>query len=230
MMGGVTVADDEQRIAAPKLRIERRAQRPRRKHAAIADAATAVDHGHCKILGERAVLQAVVHDDDAGALCLRQPGAGDAVARDDGRRRACEQQRLVADLVRGVRVRLDSLRPGDAAAITAGEEEYVFAGRGQHLRDGDGGRRLAGAAEGEIADADDRHAGADAPVSHATRCHHSVARGQRRQQGRREPRLAPPEAGLTHVRCPGADLAAVSISTDKARVLASCDRARRRAR
>ena len=158
----VALADDQQRVGALKLRVERRAQRPGREHAAIADAAAAVDHGHGEILGERAVLQAVVHDDDAGALRLRQRGAGDAVARDDGRRRAREQQRLVADLGRAVRVRLDPFRSGDAAAIAAGEEEHVLAGRGQHLRDGDGGRRLAGAAEGEIADADDRHAGARA--------------------------------------------------------------------
>ena len=39
------LADHQQRIAARKLRVERRAQGTGGKHAAIADAAPAVDHG-----------------------------------------------------------------------------------------------------------------------------------------------------------------------------------------
>ena len=64
------VADDQQRIAALELRVERRAQRTGRKHASIADAAPAIDDGDGEVLGQRGILQAVIHDDDAGASAL----------------------------------------------------------------------------------------------------------------------------------------------------------------
>ena len=61
------VADHDQRLRAIELRAERRAQRPGRDHAAVADAAPRIDHEDGEILGQRRVLEAVVHDDDARA-------------------------------------------------------------------------------------------------------------------------------------------------------------------
>ena len=43
-LGGVAIADDDQRVGASKLRRQRRAQRTRGKHASIAETALAVDH------------------------------------------------------------------------------------------------------------------------------------------------------------------------------------------
>ena len=94
----LAVADHQQRVGARELRIERRPQGSGRKHARIAEAAPSVDDRQGEILGERCILQAVVHDDDAGAGRARGLRASDAVARDDGRRHARQQQRLVADL------------------------------------------------------------------------------------------------------------------------------------
>src|SRR5262249_55444671 len=75
-----------------------RPQRTGRNDPAVADAAPGVDHEHRKILDERGIVEAVVHDDDARAG--GDGGALDAVARHNGRRRAREQQRLVAHVPR----------------------------------------------------------------------------------------------------------------------------------
>ena len=56
--------------------------------------------------------------------------------------------------------RIDPQRPGQRAAIAAAQEGRPFSRRLQHARDRERRRRLAGAAHGRIADADDRHAGA----------------------------------------------------------------------
>ena len=92
----------------------------------------------------------------------RRLRAGDAVACDDGRRHARQQQRLVADLRGRVGMRIDHFRTGEAAAIAAAQTKRPLAGRLQHFGEHHRGRRLAGAAEREIADAQHRHAGARA--------------------------------------------------------------------
>ena len=76
-------ADDHHRVRALELARERRAQRAGRNHAAVADAAPAVDHQDCDILDERRVLEAVVHHDDARAQRRGRLGAADAVAGGD---------------------------------------------------------------------------------------------------------------------------------------------------
>ena len=93
------VADHQQRVDALELRIERRAQRPGRKHHAVADAAPRHrPRAIVEIFCQRRILQAVVHHDDVGACASRGLRAGDAVARHDRRRGLREQQRLVADV------------------------------------------------------------------------------------------------------------------------------------
>ena len=92
--------DDDHRLCAIKLQAERRPQRTSRDDVAVADAAAAVDDNDAEVLGKRGVLQAVVHHHDARAGELREFRAGDAVARHDGGREPCQQQRLIADVAR----------------------------------------------------------------------------------------------------------------------------------
>ena len=105
--------NDQDGMRPRKLRLERRAQGPGGKDATVADAARAVHHQNGQVLGERWVLKAVVHDHDAGAACTREIRAQDAVARHDRRRKACQQQRLVADLAAVCRA--GSTRTGPAS-------------------------------------------------------------------------------------------------------------------
>ena len=78
-------------------------------------------------------MEPIVHDDDARA---RGNGSAlDAVARHDGRRRAREQERLVAHVVRAMTRRIDPDRAGEDAAVAATEEDRPLARRRQHARD-----------------------------------------------------------------------------------------------
>ena len=196
------LADHDQRLRAIELRAERRAQRPGRNDPAVADAAPGIDHQHGKILGQRRVLEAVVHDDDAGAGRDRRLRALHAVARNDGRRGARQQQRLVADVGGAMLRRIDPHRAGEPPAIAAGEEHRPSRRRPASIaRHRQRGRRLAGAADGRIADADDRHAGA------SRRCAPADARRPRR----RSPRSAPasrPRAPLCRHQNGGSRMAA----------------------
>ena len=99
--------DHDQRMGARELRGERRPQRTSRDHPAIADGAPGVDDEHRKVLGERGILEAVIHDDDARAGSDCHAGAADAIARHDGRRDARQQKRLVAHLAGAVPSRVD---------------------------------------------------------------------------------------------------------------------------
>ena len=150
----------QQRIGTLELSAQRRPQRAGRDHLAVADAAPGVDHQHREILGQRRILKPVIHDDDAGAGGDCEARAGNARSRHHGRRRARQQQRLVADLGRTMPGGIDRERTGKLAAIAAAEERGPLAGRHEHAGDRKRGRRLAGAADGQIADADHRHAGA----------------------------------------------------------------------
>ena len=75
-------------------------------------------------------------------------------------RNAClarNQQRLVAELL-GASLRVDAGGKLALAAIASAEHIHTQPARGEGLGQGDGERRLARAAGGEIADADDREA------------------------------------------------------------------------
>src|SRR5262249_57158649 len=105
------------RMGRRELRIERRPQRTGRYDPAVADAAPGVDHEQRKVLGERGIVKPIIHDDDA-----RAGGYGsalDAVPRHDGRRRAREQERLVAHVVRALARRIDQDRAPKAPALAA---------------------------------------------------------------------------------------------------------------
>ena len=73
-VAALPVADDEHGVGARQLRGERRAQRAGRQHAAIADAHSAIDDDQAQILGERGILEAVIHDDAVGAGGPRAAG------------------------------------------------------------------------------------------------------------------------------------------------------------
>ena len=85
-----------------------------------------------------------------------EPCARDAVAADHGRRGGGEQQRLVADGRRVVLAEVDEERPLGRAAIAAGEVARLEAAPLGDPRQRQAGRRLARAADDEIADADHR--------------------------------------------------------------------------
>ena len=156
------VADHDQRIGAGKLRRQRRAQGTGGKHAAIAEAAVAVDHDQRGILGDRGILETVVHQDHAGALRARQRDAVDAIARDHHRNRPRQHQRLVADIGRDMARGIDLDRPVQSPAIAAAEHHRRLAEIAQQLGQRQHRRGLAGAADVIIADAKHGDAGVKA--------------------------------------------------------------------
>ena len=102
-------------------------------------------------------MKPVVHDDDARAASSRGFGARHAIARNNGRCQPREQKRLVADGGGGMHGGIDTHRPGQASAVAAAQEEKAFVRRKKEVPDRERRRRLARAADGEIADADHRH-------------------------------------------------------------------------
>ena len=76
--------------------------------------------------------------------------------------------------------------PAHAAAIAAGQQRRLAARAREQFGDRDRGRRLAGAAEREIADADDRHAGALRLRRACATPRRAVERAERRQQRRQQ--------------------------------------------
>ena len=138
-VGGVTIAHDQQRIGAGKLRGEWRTQGPAGKDARIADAAPRVDHGKGEILGQRAVLQAVVHHDHIAERGAER-GAGDAIRRDDAGRGLRQKQRLVSDIPGCVPSRVDLDRTFQPAAIATGQEDRPSLAEQEKPRDLDGCR------------------------------------------------------------------------------------------
>src|SRR5262249_58296540 len=88
--------------------------------AAVAGAARGVDHEQRKVLDGRGIVKPVVHDDDA---CAGGNGSAlDAVPRHDGRRRAREQERLVAHVVPPIARRGGPDGTRKAPAVATAEE------------------------------------------------------------------------------------------------------------
>ena len=65
-------------------------------------------------------MESVVHHDDAGAGELGEFRAGEAVARDDGRRQPGQEQRLVADIGGVMDRRIDAHGSGEARRHSRG--------------------------------------------------------------------------------------------------------------
>ncbi len=122
---------------------------------------------------------------------------GQAPAADPDRRAgaARDQQRLVADL-RGRRCRADREHRVAAAPMAARDHAWAPAGLLQRLHERDHGRRLAGAADDEVADDQHRHRRALRAASPRQRREQRVEPGQRQQQPHRRRRARlPPVAG-----------------------------------
>ena len=81
------------------------------------------------------------------ALLEEEPGASRPVAADDRRRRGGKEQRFVADEGGVVDGRVDEERPLRRAAIARGEEARLQAAPPRDLRQREGCRGLAGAAD-----------------------------------------------------------------------------------
>ena len=167
---------------------------------------------------QRRVLVAIVHHDQLNAIGLHGAGAGGAILRDPAFAGGGEHQRLVAHFAGRVACGIDAVGAFERAAIAARE-----AGGAQALgrvvgADDFGHGRLAGAAEREVADADDgeacveRGGGADAALA-CIAVEHRQGRHQQlghRRGGARALVGDAPEIGLTHWRRPCAWPAAAS--------------------
>jgi hypothetical protein len=140
----------------------RLAQRPGGQETTVA-AAALVEDEDLDVAAEREVLQPVVGDDGVDAVVGLQQGmgGGHAIAADDHRhaRAPREKQRFVADVVRCVvRCHPPGHVVGRAAPAVATRDDARHAPRcTQRLDDREHGRRLAGAADEQVADDDHRH-------------------------------------------------------------------------
>jgi len=152
---------------------------------AIADGAASVEDGDRERFFEIGVLQSVVHDDDIGAqrrMRFDEACACGAVAGDDDGAIARDQAGLVADAGGGVMIAIDEMRPFGGAAVAAREYHGCVTTRPEAGYDFAHKRRLAGAAGGEVSDADHRQ---DRDVfrrcGHAMGGERSIQRGYGRQ-------------------------------------------------
>ncbi len=161
---------------------QRRAQRAGGEDAAVAEAAVAVDHDQADVLGNRRVLETIIHQDHGRALRLRQRDAVGAITRDHDRHRAGQHQRLVADIIGAVPRGIDPDRAAQPSAITAAEHDRRLAEIAQQLGQRQHRRRLAGAADVIIADADHGNAGLKSLALHALRGDQAIERAERHQQ------------------------------------------------
>ncbi len=193
-VGGIAVADGEQRIGLAHLLAKRRAHRSARHEVAVADAAARVDDDECIIEGQPGALEAVIHDNEVGALFHQLHRALHPLAGNDGQRLAGEQQGLVSDGAGTVVVRIDDGGDIERATIAAREETGFQAARLGGAGKRNRRRRLAGPADSEIADADDRHRhlGA-AAVAHAPSGNQPIEARHRPQRIGAPIRLRPPE-------------------------------------
>ena len=196
----LVAADHDERADQRRLDRKRRAQGTGWKAEAVAEAGLAVDHCEGEILDERRVLQPVVEQQDLGARFNRPPGARDAVRADPARRDPREEQRLIADRGGVVERQIDLNRLDAARSAIAARQEGDMAPVGdQHARQRDRGRRLAGPARDEIANADNRRAGSRAGLAHAARRDRPVKRpGRLKHAGERRRLPGGPEAGRPH--------------------------------
>src|SRR6185437_9956690 len=102
------------------------------------------------------ILKAIIHDDDTRSSGDRESRSGEAIAGDDGRGKPRQQNRFIADIASAMQGGVDAHRAGEPPAITAGQKEWTLAGGMEKLRHRQSCRSFAGAANGEIAEANNR--------------------------------------------------------------------------
>ena len=134
----------------------RLAQRAGRQAPAVAEAAHAVYHDDLNVARERIVLQSVVADDHLAVRFQQSDGVGPCSPDCDGYRHApADHDSLVAHLLRTVNG-LDSARRPARASIAAQRDADPKPAAFQLAGQPHDERRLAGAADGEVADHDDQ--------------------------------------------------------------------------
>jgi predicted RNA methylase len=141
----------------------------------------AVDHDQRSILGDRRILETIVHQDHGRGQRARQRNAVGTLARDHHRQRCRQHQRLVADIGGGVPLRIDPYRAVQSSTIAAAEHDRRFAEIAQEFRQRQHRRRLAGTADVVIADADDGHPGVDPRLLHPPCGDGAIECGERSQ-------------------------------------------------
>jgi hypothetical protein len=124
-------------------------------------------------------LKTIVHNDDARSGRTCECRSGDAVTRDDGGREPRQENRFVADIGGPMQRRVDAHRAGQSTAIASAQKERTLMGGMEELGHGEGRGSFAGAADGEIAQTNDREAGLPPSRLHAQSRRGAVKCGQR---------------------------------------------------
>lgn len=156
--GPVSAVTDQQiDRREPPLRL---AQRPRRQAATIAKSALAIEHQNLEVPPQRIVLQTVITDNDIAITLADEYRSSLAAvgAGSDGAATAARQQHcLVADF-RRIAGGGDSARPiPRTSSVSAREDAGSPALFGEPLHEPQDQRRLAGAADRQVAHDDDRY-------------------------------------------------------------------------
>ncbi len=128
---------------------------------AVLEATLCIDDNEREILGDLEILKTVIHDDDVRPERIRKARAVCAIASHDDGAVRCQQQRLIAHVRGRMLRRAHPDGTAQSSAIATAEKCDLFSARGQCAPYGDGNRRLAGPARGQIADADDSRLGAE---------------------------------------------------------------------
>lgn len=121
---------------------------------AVAEAVAGIDDHQRVVDFDARALKAVIHDEEiAAVLVQKQPRARRAISRHGHRCVRGKQKRLVADMPGAVVARIHHMRLAERAAVPPRQEAGLVAHLPCAPGKRDRHRGLAGAADGEIADA-----------------------------------------------------------------------------
>lgn len=123
----IITSGEHDQVCKRRLNIEWCAQGACRNDEPVANAAFRIDERDSKILRERRILQAVVHDDDGAfrSHALDHFRAFAAIARDDRRRSTGKKQRLVPDVARRMEIGTDAHRTLETSTVTARKKPWL---------------------------------------------------------------------------------------------------------
>ncbi|MNY04615.1 hypothetical protein D3C86_1373020 [compost metagenome] len=193
-IGRMAFADLQEPGHMPHLFGKRRSYRTARHEMAVADAAHRIDDNKRIIQRQARALETIIHDDEIDAFLHQPVRTFHPLAGNDRDRLARQEQGFIADIGGAVLSGIDKGGNVKRAAITAAEESGLQAFRNGGSRNCHRCRRLAGAAHGEVADADDRN-GNTCPFCrpHPPAGNLPVKKRERRQEPRLPARFLPPE-------------------------------------
>ncbi len=190
-----SLAHHHQRIGLADLGGKRRAQGPGRQAQAVAGADLRIHQSQRQILGQRRVLEAIVHQNEA---CLQRGSEGCAFRPVGGNDRGSggrQQKRLVAYIGAAVFLRVHQHRALQPPAIAAQQEDRLVSLGLEQGAEFQGKGRLARPAHDKVADTDDRQAGMGRwRLVHAPARDRAINEGERRKQrGLQVDPVTPPE-------------------------------------